>query len=69
MPLILPETVSLADVTPSIKGHRLAQRQRHHRIDVVVGHFWRAKYGHFSRVPKCDLANNALRAATVYCDI
>src|SRR5450759_2476807 len=29
-----------------------AREQYTTQLSVVVGHFWRAKYGHFSRVPK-----------------
>jgi hypothetical protein len=29
-----------------------AREQHTTQLSVVVGHFWRAKYGHFSRVPK-----------------
>ena len=33
-------------------GKNSAGRQRTVHLSVVMGHFWRAKYGHFSRVPK-----------------
>src|SRR5450756_2598249 len=31
-----------------------AREQYTTQLSVVVGHFWRAKYGHFSRVPKAS---------------
>src|SRR5450759_1891014 len=36
-----------------------AREQYTTQLSVVVGHFWRAKYGHFSRVPKAQLVFKA----------
>jgi hypothetical protein len=42
--------------------YALARRQNTTQLAVVVGHFWRAKYGNFSRVPK-HLPAKALEGA------
>src|ERR1035437_4507157 len=45
-----------------------AREQYTTQLSVVVGHFWRAKYGHFSRVPKhCPNSNNITPSTPITC--
>lgn len=47
----------------------LARWQKRHCFGVVVGHFWRAQYGRFSRVPKkqARLLGGSASAAALVC--